>query len=643
MDVLHLLTLIVLGGTWWLGLKIGFRLCRSLGVVERASQWALACIVPTAGLIVAVHFMAIVSLLTGRGTVWPETVAAIFALVTWLAHVWTRRAESRRPARESLPCTDERPIARLWVPVAIVTGTYGVFLLDALTRFPMGYDALYYHLPVAVRWMQERQLNLVVGFNYLSHPENGMIVPFLLSFGNLESLFPLVHLPKGLLIGIVIYGLARSLNVGRGAATLASCIALSVPIVTFQSFSGYIDLYAAAAWLSALLALTWAARAPDRFSRNGLLLLAGLSAGVALGSKTTYLVMVGMLVLVSVAVEWIRPRESAGDRRRPLRNLIVFAAATLACSGFWFVRGTVQAGNPIYPLGVKIGNTAVLQGLTADDVFPQRPMRETFERWWAYPWRETKHSGTGYPYSVNNGVGAAFTAFVPLGLLAAGVSLSRWRRRDLSALPRPWLSIFVLLCLTGMLLLMTVFREMLRFVLPLLLLSVPVAGVLLERLLARFPRPVFATLVIALAVTGTIASAKPARSFVARVKNSVVDRAFFYGIPSVIDELPAGSRIVNTADPGYNYPLLGKDLSNTLIDAGMWQTKLCPQGVTAQALRENRADYIFVQEPWPSDWPDDLPIELIGDNSDRSRRPGVPASRIYRVLPDDHFTSDLRR
>lgn len=598
------------------------------------SQWALACIVPTAGLLFSVHVMAMLSLLTGRGLVIPASVAGVFVPCAWLVRRYAARDRGHGSIHKPHSHADERSSLHTWMPLAVVAGTYAVFLVDALMRYPMGYDTLYYHLPVAVRWMQERQLNLVVGFNYLSHPENGMIVPFLLSFAKLELLFPLVHLPKAAVVGLVTFGLARCLRVGRRGATLAACVALSVPIVTFQSVSGYIDLYAAAAWLSALLALTWAVRAPDRSRREGLLLLAGLSAGIALGSKTTFLVMVAMLALVAMGVEWIRSRESLHDRRRPLRNFLLFASASLACSGFWLVRGTVQAGNPIYPLGVRVGDVTVLPGLTADDVFPNRAMNEKLGRWWGYPWRETKHSGSGYPYSVNNGVGAAFTAFVPLGLLAAVFSLVRRKQGELRGPPQSWLVIFTVMSLMGVLLLLTVFREMLRFVLPLLLLCVPVSAVLIDRLVTRFPRRVFAIIVFALVVTGLIASAKPARALAARIHRSVWDRALYYGVPTEIDELPPGSRIVNMADPGYNYSLLGRNLTNTLIEAGLWQTKLCPNGLTARALRENNVDYVFVQEPWPSDWPDNLPIDLICDSSNQPRRPGVPASRIYRVRPE---------
>ena len=249
---MHLFSLTVIAVTWCIGWRIGRRLCRGFGVVERASQWALACILPTAGLIFSVHVMALIALVSGRGVVTPEPVAVIFASVAWLARRWMMRAKALSSCLDPPRHVADRTPRGLWVAFIVLGGAYAVFFVDALTRYPMGYDALYYHLPVAVRWMQQQRLDIVVGYNYLSYPENGMIVPFLLSFARLESLFPFVHLTKAALVGLAIYGLARSINVSQTGAKLTACVALSVPMVLFQSFSGYIDLYAAAAWLTAL-------------------------------------------------------------------------------------------------------------------------------------------------------------------------------------------------------------------------------------------------------------------------------------------------------------------------------------------------------------------------------------------------------
>ncbi len=703
MHWLHLGSLTLIGLTWAMAWRVGNRWTSACGVTERVSRWSLACAVPTAGLILSVHLLALVSLFVDDGLVAPEPVAIIFMLLTFTVHRLTRclcpapgasaRAESLCPeprasaradyleatSKPLSTCLDQgayahSPVAggmmgapsptptstakRLWIPLAIVGLMYAVFLADAVTRFPTGYDALYYHLPVAVRWMQERSLDLVFGFNYLSNPDNGMIVPSLLASGKLERLISLVHFPKALLVGGVIFGLARAINVGRTGAWMSACVALSVPMVVFQSVSGYIDLYAAASWLSALLALTWAARANAPSQRRQLVFLAGLSAGVALGSKTTFLVLVPLLGLLAVGLERLRPVASRPTRRTLVHHAALFGAATLACSAFWFVRGTVQAGNPVYPLEITIGDRTILPGVSADDFFPKRTLATKVGRWWDYPWRETKHSGTGYPYSVNNALGAAYATFVPLGFLAAVAFLWRSRKNRVSdevpassdpesprglkpaardnntaEAARRWLAVYIAMSLTGVVLLLTVFQEMLRFVLPQVLLSVPVAALLVDRLATRRPRLLTSILCAALLCTATVAAYKPAHALAVRAKHGLWDRAAFYRVPGVIDELPPGARIVNLGDPTWNYPLLGRHLSNVVIDPGVWLESLCPEAMSEEALRENKIDYVFVQGSGLENALDALPLEIVFDDRAATLPTGVSPMTLYRVSP----------
>lgn len=460
--VMHLVSLLAIGVTWLATMRIALRWCTRCGVGERTSRWALACILPTTGLIVSVHTMALASMIAGRGLVLPESIAAVFLITALLFH----RFVNARPDPDEKAPDPPFKLGIGWLPLLVVAGMYLIFLLDALVRYPIGYDALYYHLPKAVGWMQQRDLSFIPGFVYLAMPENGMIVPLLLSFAKLEAWFVLVNLPTALLVAAAVFGLTRALSVSRAGAWISVCIALSVPIVVFQSFSTYIDLYATAAWLTALLALTWVTRVQHKWQRRNLLILAGLAAGIALGSKTTFLVTVALLSLVAMGTEWIRPSTRFRDRRHPWHSLGLFVVGSLVCSGFWFVRATVQTGNPVYPLAVHIGDREILPGFTGEDFARRRPLTAKLQRWWNYHWRETKYSGTGYPYSVNNGFGAAYATFVPVGLIAA---IGVFRRRFPFAGTQPpakWFLVFFGLSLTGAVLLLTVFREMLRFVLP---------------------------------------------------------------------------------------------------------------------------------------------------------------------------------
>ena len=70
---------------------------------------------------------------------------------------------------------------------------------------------------------------------------------------------------------------------------------------------------------------------------DGALVVAGLAAGLALGTKLNLLAPFGLLTLGVIAV-------TAGYR---LRATVIWVASSLITGGFWFARNLVEAGNPL--------------------------------------------------------------------------------------------------------------------------------------------------------------------------------------------------------------------------------------------------------------------------------------------------------
>ena len=610
METAHRVTLLLIGLLWLLAYRLGRRWCRACGVTSETDAAALATVLPTAALLVSVHLLATLSLLTGKGLVTPESTAVLFAAVVALAHrLFNPKSEIRNPQCWRLGHT--------WPAVAVVAGAYALFALEALTRYPTGADALSYHLPLAVTWMRERAINLAPGL-LESCPENGMIVPCLMVFAGLERLLSLAHLPTAVVCGLSVYALARAAGAAHRAATLAACVALSVPIVLFQSVTCYIDLYAATAWLLALLALTWVPRTQTAEQRRGLAVLAGLSAGVALGGKSTYLILVPLLGMVALLA----------SRPRPLRNVAMFTVASLVCSGFWFVRGTVQAGNPLYPVEVRIGQTRLLPGVSLSGYFPERTLSRKLDHWLDYPWRERKY-GTGYVYGVDNGLGAAYATLVPLGLAGAAVSVFRKRPRSTE---ESWQLAFLVLAMVGAVLLLTLFHETIRYVLPLLLVTVPLAAARLNRTVEAFPRWACSLVAAALVVTAAVATYKPVHAFLGRAKDQVWSRADYYQIPPLVDEFPAGTRILNLSGESERYPLLGRRLNNLVVNRSHWKVLTGAETVSNRALHEHAIDYLFVRGSRPDDWPDDLAVQQVFDGSVQQPSWVWPKAALFRVL-----------
>ncbi|MEE9293772.1 MAG: hypothetical protein V3W34_02245 [Phycisphaerae bacterium] len=650
--------LLIIAITGLMGWRIGRRWTGACGVTERAGLWSLACVLPTAGLILAVHILALASLFCDKGLVTLQAVTVVFALLAALCHRFLPRDRSEQCTVDAEDPTDSNPWASLlgvwWIPLLVVGGMYLVFAVDAVTRYPTGYDAVSYQLPMAINWARERALNLVVGHSGYCWPANGMIVASLLVFAEFEWLLPLVHLPKALLLGLVMFALARAVGVSWRGALLSACIALSVPMVVFQGFSGYVDVYAASAWLSALLAVVWATRVQSQRGRYGLLIMAGLSAGVALGSKVTFVALVAVLAMVVLAMHWLRPRAGARilSRTHPLRESLpvarreggprrdsrssvtqvaLFSMGVLVCSGFWFIRGAVQAGNPVYPLVIEWPADGFIPSVgvaTQAGVFPERSWSRKLRHWWSYPWREAKYN-EGYNYGVDAGLGAAFATFVPLGFFWTVVAgLKRGRRNG----QEQWRMMLTFLALLGAAMLLTVFHETIRFVLPLILVAIPVAAVSVDRLIARFPRYTAVLLTLSLTTTAAVATLKPVHSLLGRVRDHNFQRGWFYQVPPLIDEFEPGARVLNLSTEPMNYALFGSKLANVVIAPLHWAVLSEGGTVSAAALREHHIDYVFVREPWPDDWPDNLPVELIYDDTKSRALPTTPATRIFRVM-----------
>ncbi|UCG16536.1 MAG: hypothetical protein JSV19_00565, partial [Phycisphaerales bacterium] len=142
---------------------------------------------------------------------------------------------------------------------------------------------------------------------------------------------------------------------------------------------------------------------------------------------------------------------------------------------------------------------------------------------------------------------------------------------------------------------------------------------------------VVVTLTAALAVTAAIATLKPTQSFLGRVRDGRWDRAWFYQIPPLVDTLGSGAKILNLSAPCQCYPLLGKHLGNVVVSTVQWRALTGSEALSVEALREHAIDYVFVHQPWPTDWPAGMPVDLIHDDTETRALKTTPAARLYRV------------
>ncbi len=237
---------------------------------------------------------------------------------------------------------------------AFVAAHWATGLQDVWARGMLTFDTLWYHGPFAARIADTGS---VWGMHFIDplylnwfYPENSELLHAAgIVLFNRDIVSPLVN------FGWLGVTLLAAWCIGRpyGVAPL-SLVAVAIamdtgPMVPREAGTPATDTAPVALLLAAaaLLINAWALRS-DRGSElgaraefslpTGVLLVAGLAIGLALGSKLT---ISGAAAAMVVGVPLIVP---PGVRRKAF---LVFVAGVAATAGFWFLRNLIHAGNPL--------------------------------------------------------------------------------------------------------------------------------------------------------------------------------------------------------------------------------------------------------------------------------------------------------
>jgi hypothetical protein len=265
-----------------------------------------------------------------------------------------RDAPTARPAEGVVgaPRTRSRAVFATAVALAIAALAVLHFSAGVKTRLSTGmtgFDSTWYHGPFAAGFFQGGDtwsLHFIAPqFLAWFYPANGEIFHAvgMLAFGR-DLLSPLLNL--GWFLGCLgaAWCLGRPFRVAPWSLALAA-VALSVPALHDQAGEARNDLVGTFFLLAAVaVALNaWAgAREGGGGERPGLptgaLLVAGLAAGLAAGTKLDFLLPAAVLVLGLAAL--------APAGRRP-RALLCAGLAALAGAGYWYLRNLAHAGNPL--------------------------------------------------------------------------------------------------------------------------------------------------------------------------------------------------------------------------------------------------------------------------------------------------------
>jgi hypothetical protein len=215
---------------------------------------------------------------------------------------------------------------------------------DSLGTGMTGFDSTWYHGPFAAGFHQSGNtwdLHFIAPqFLAWFYPANAEIFHAvgMLAFDR-DLLSPLLNL--GWFIGCLfaLWCIGRPHGVGAYSVLLGALI-LIAPLLSDQAGEARNDIVGIFFLLAAVAVALNAATGPGAATRlsRGALLVAGLAAGLAAGTKLNYLLPSAAL-LIGFAVA-----APAGGR---WRTLGVGTLAALAGGGYWYLRNLVHTGNPL--------------------------------------------------------------------------------------------------------------------------------------------------------------------------------------------------------------------------------------------------------------------------------------------------------
>ena len=231
--------------------------------------------------------------------------------------------------------------------VACLLLTVAIDLILALSP-PTGWDAAVYHLTVPKLFLKQHRIFFIPTIMHSNGPLN---IEMLFALGMVlwnDILAKLFHFSLGLFTLVAIYGVAER-HLSLNAGWYAIVVFATMP-VAFNSF-GYANIDMGVAFY--VILTFWAFRDWVDSSDDRVLVLTGIFCGLALGSKYTGTLAVGLFVggvVVRCVMEKVRAK--AGVRRL---GIVIATVGILGCP--WYVRNAINTGNPVFPMFGRMFDT----------------------------------------------------------------------------------------------------------------------------------------------------------------------------------------------------------------------------------------------------------------------------------------------
>ncbi len=354
--------------------------------------------------------------------------------------------------------------------LTFVAAYIAAHLYDQRHQPPIATDALVYHLPTAVQWIQTGRLGLFPTWYWnpaatYSPATSSAFMAWLMAPLRNDVFVRFVQAPALVFIFLLAARLARVFGCTRTVAGLAGvAAAMSRPLLS-EALIPKDDLFVTAFFGAAVLSLT-PSNLRDRLGPWRV----GLSFGMVLACKYTVLLVCPLFLFMVDA-----PLRAKWRGRDWLIALGVGSVLFMP----WYVRNVALTGNPLYPVDVKLFGRTILEGLFGTE-------RDEQLRTAGGVWKMLAQTYHSLPPVLLAAIAVAWAA----GLIAA--------RRELRGDP------LHRACLLGSAVTFVIFlvtspHHEARYMYPLLLLLFGVAGLAV----ARWVKPEAARVAVAAALAAT--------------------------------------------------------------------------------------------------------------------------------------------
>ena len=277
-------------------------------------------------------------------------------------------------------------------------------------------DSLWYHMPIAASFAQSGWTTrlLYMGGDTLVtyYPANVSLLHAVGIFAMGSDVLS-IFVNIALVLVALLAGWCIGERHGVGASTLAGvAVALTLPTVVYVEAGTAKDDMLGVAGLLACVAFATSAH-PIGTERVAAI-FSGLAAGLAIGSKVTFIAPV-LAVAVGLAV--LTP---AGTRRSTLLN---WSAAAFATGGYWYVRNLIRVGSPLPQVSIGIGPVRLPR--------PPTPSIDAYTTSVVHVLADSRVWHLGLFPGLRMGFGSAWPIILALVATSLTVGLITMRGRDL--------------------------------------------------------------------------------------------------------------------------------------------------------------------------------------------------------------------